>query len=123
MELYPLTMCYFIKRAQKCTKLFLIITKQLNFMIFNSFQFIWLFPVIFVGYYLLHALFKNSSKERVRRWGNAFLLIASYGLYIQWNPAYALILLGVTAVTYLTALLIERKEAYGRKKYIIYTGG
>lgn len=92
-------------------------------MIFNSFQFIWLFPVIFVGYYLLHALFKNSSKERVRRWGNAFLLIASYGLYIQWNPAYALILLGVTAVTYLTALLIERKEAYGRKKYIIYTGG
>ena len=24
MELYPLTMCYFIKRTQKCTKLFFL---------------------------------------------------------------------------------------------------
>ena len=28
LELYPLTMCYFIERTQKCTKLFLIITKN-----------------------------------------------------------------------------------------------
>jgi len=41
---------------------------------------------------------------------------------MQWKPAYALLLLGVTAVTYLFALLIERKRAYGRKRYIVASG-
>ena len=35
-----------------------------------------------------------------------YLLLVSYLLYIQWRPAYALVLLGVTAVTWLTALLV-----------------
>lgn len=50
------------------------------------------------------------------------LLTVSYGLYAQWNVAYTLILLGVTAVTYLFALLIEAKEAYLRKRYMITCG-
>lgn len=50
------------------------------------------------------------------------LLAVSYGLYMQWKPAYAVLLLGVTAVTYGSALLIEKRQAYGQKKYIIGSG-
>lgn len=88
-------------------------------MIFNSFQFLWLFPIIFVVYWGCSLLAKG---EDLRKLSNGLLLIASYLLYMQWNPAYALLLLGVTAVTYLCALLIEKRNAFGRKKYIIVSG-
>ena len=94
--------------AQKCT-----------FMIFNSFQFLWLFPIIFGIYYLTSNLFNGRTKNRV---SNTLLLVISYLLYMQWNPAYTLILLGVTLCTYYTAIIIEDKKAYGNKKYIITAG-
>ncbi len=71
-------------------------------MIFNSFNFIVLFPLIFLLYY---AIPLSYGKAR-----NMFLLVVSYILYIQWKPAYALILLGVTAVTYMTALKVEKAK-------------
>ncbi|MCD8289911.1 MAG: MBOAT family protein, partial [Prevotella sp.] len=88
-------------------------------MIFNSFQFLWLFPLIFIGYYVLENLpwLKDETKHRVT---NFALIVVSYGLYMQWKLAYALILLGVTAVTYLSALVITKKQAFGKKKYIIF---
>lgn len=88
-------------------------------MIFNSFQFIWLFPLIFLAYWGCSLLAKGES---LRRLSNGLLLVVSYLLYMQWCPAYALLLLGVTAVTFLSALLIEKRHAYGRKKYIILSG-
>ncbi len=69
-------------------------------MIFNSFNFIVLFPFIFLLYYAIPA-----GHGRAR---NLFLLTVSYLLYVQWKPAYALVLLGVTAVTWLAALLLEK---------------
>lgn len=92
-------------------------------MIFNSFQFIWLFPLIFIGYYLLSYLFSGKFPERQRKISNVLLLIISYGLYAQTNMAYTLILLGVTLVTYLFALLIERCDTNKRKKHLIACGG
>ena len=71
-------------------------------MIFNSFNFIVMFPLIFLLYYAIPAKY---SKAR-----NMFLLIVSYLLYLQWKPVYALILLGVTAVTYYSALLVEKTK-------------
>ena len=68
-------------------------------MIYNSLNFIVLFPLIFLLYYLV-----PSKYQKVR---NLFLLIVSYLLYINWKPVYALILLGVTLVTYLFARWIE----------------
>ena len=65
-------------------------------MIFNSFNFIVLFPLIFLLYYVIPA---KNCKAR-----NMFLLLVSYLLYLQWKPVYALLLLGVTAVTYYSAL-------------------
>ena len=49
-----------------------------------------------------------------------FLLAVSYLLYLNWKPVYALILLGVTLVTYYSARVIERNE---RKKQIMILGG
>lgn len=66
-------------------------------MLFNTFEFIWLFPLVSCVYYFFS--WKN--------WGNIILLIISYGLYIQWKPVYALVLLWVTAITYLFAIFIN----------------
>lgn len=72
-------------------------------MIYNSFFFIICFPLIFLLYYLIPAKY-----QKVR---NMFLLVVSYLLYLNWKPVYALILLGVTGISYLTALGIEKKKS------------
>lgn len=89
-------------------------------MSFNSFEFIWLFPIIFCVYYAVTC--RKSIMEKCPKLGNYLLLIISYGLYIKVKPVYALILLWVTAVTYFSAIVIEKKEAYGRKKYLVASG-
>ncbi len=82
-------------------------------MIFNSFQFLWLFPIIFVIYYLVNSIRKTVSPK----YSNLLLLFISYALYVQWNPVYALVLLGVTAITYCGALALESHE--DKKKIIV----
>ena len=82
-------------------------------MIFNSFNFIILFPLIFLLYYLIPARFHKGR--------NAFLLIVSYLLYVNWKPVYALILLGVTLVTYGSARLLSIRES--RKRIVVLGGG
>ena len=74
--------------------------KEMQRMIFNSFNFIVLFPLIFLLYYAIPAKY-----GKIR---NMYLLLVSYLLYLQWKPVYALILVGVTAVTYYSALLVEK---------------
>lgn len=90
-------------------------------MIFNSFQFIWLFPLIFLVYYGFVAIV-NKNFKHMSALGNYLLIVISYGLYLQWNPQYALILLGITLLTYIFALLIEKKAAYKKKKYLVAIG-
>ena len=71
-------------------------------MIFNSFNFIVLFPLIFLLYYAIPAKYGKAR--------NTFLLCVSYLLYLQWKPVYVLILLGVTAVTFFTALAVTKSK-------------
>ena len=71
-------------------------------MIFNSFSFIVLFPLIFLLYYAIPAKY---GKLR-----NMYLLFVSYLLYLQWKPVYAIVLLAVTAVTYFAALLVVKAK-------------
>ena len=68
-------------------------------MIFNSLNFIVLFPFIFLLYYAIPARYGKAR--------NLFLLLVSHLLYLQWKPVYALVLLGVTLVTYQAALLLD----------------
>lgn len=81
-------------------------------MIYNSFNFIVLFPLIFLLYYVIPARYQKGR--------NVFLLLVSYMLYLNWEPVYALILLGVTLITYYSARLIENNE---KKKLIVVLGG
>lgn len=80
-------------------------------MIYNSFLFIVCFPLIFLLYYLIPAKYQKGR--------NIFLLVVSYILYINWKPVYALILLGVTGITYLSALQIERNREHAKRTMII----
>ena len=61
-------------------------------MIYNSLNFLILFPVIFLAYYLIPVKYQKGR--------NLFLLITSYLLYINWKPAYVLVLFGVTLITF-----------------------
>jgi len=72
-------------------------------MLFNSVSFLLFFPaVLMVNYVLPH---------RVRY---LWLLAASYYFYMCWNPAYALLMLTSTAITYLSGLMLGRTRAGSR---------
>lgn len=77
-------------------------------MLLNSFLFVCLFPLLCIVYYALPV-----------RWGNArnlFLLLSSYFIYLNWKPTFALVLLGITALTYSFALRLELSQYDGGGK-------
>ena len=71
-------------------------------MIFNSFDFWIIFPFIFFLYWLIP--YRKPLAKKI------FLITVSYLLYINFKPVYALLLLGVTFITYAGALLIEKAD-------------
>lgn len=81
-------------------------------MLFNTFEFLWLFPLIFGIYYVV-------PRGKLQ---NFFLLLVSYGLYLKWKPIYALILLWVTFITYLTARIIDEKHLILKRNSIFVFG-
>lgn len=81
-------------------------------MVFNSFYFIVLFPLIFLLYYVIPAKY-----QKVR---NFFLLLTSYALYISWNPAYVLVLLGVTLITYGGGYLFNKQTENKKRCGLIW---
>lgn len=85
-------------------------------MTFNSFTFLWVFPLVFVMYYLFLKIYNKN------RLPNYILLFISYALYAKSDPVWCLYLLAITAITYLCARIIERKEAYGKRRYILIGG-
>lgn len=88
-------------------------------MIFNSIQFIWTLPAIFLIYYLVVL---NFSAKKSLRFGNVLLVIISYCLYLQWDIKYVFILFGITLTTYLFALLFESKFEHGRRHKLLVCG-
>ena len=80
-------------------------------MIFNSFAFLLFFPAVLLGYYLLP--FKY-------RW--VFLLAASYYFYISWKIDLIYLILLTTAISYASALIIEKTANQKIKKaFLIIT--
>ena len=71
-------------------------------MIFNSIQFIVLYPLLFLLYYVIPARWLKAR--------NIYLLLLSYILYMQWKPVYALVLMAVTAVTFYSAIWVGRSR-------------
>lgn len=71
-------------------------------MSFNSFSFWFVFPFIFGLYWLIPA--------KYNLWRKIFLVFASYLLYMSWKPASAIILLGVSLITYWGGHLLENSD-------------
>lgn len=80
-------------------------------MLFNSQLFAVFLTAVFLLYYILPARF---------RW--VFLLLASYGFYINLHAAYGLLLFFSTLLTFLLALRLE-KAPNQKKKRLCLTGG
>lgn len=76
-------------------------------MIFNSFSFWIVFPLIFAFYWLI-----PSKYAQCKKW---FLILVSYLLYMNWKPVYALILFGVTLITFYGAKAITHSDDDRRK--------
>lgn len=86
-------------------------------MLFNSFNFWIVFPFIFAVYWIIPVKYTSAKK-----W---FLILASYLLYMNFKPAYAPILLGITVVTYVVALYLESPITSAhikRRRIIVWTG-
>lgn len=81
-------------------------------MAFNSFNFWLVFPLIFLIYWAI-----PSKYIRVR---NGYMLALSYLLYMNWRPSFAIVLVGVTLVTYIGAILCE-KQLKGKLICVIFT--
>lgn len=70
-------------------------------MSFNSWQFLIFLPLVILIYWLLPHKF---------RW--AWLLLASYFFYAVFSPWLSFLILGTTIVSYLGAILIEKKPRF-----------
>lgn len=85
-------------------------------MLFNSFPFLLFFPITALLYYLI---------PNKLRW--EYLLLVSYGFYMNWNPSYALLLLFVTIVSYIVSISISKSKEKKTKRftndryYILYS--
>ena len=79
-------------------------------MLFNSFPFLLFFPITALLYYLI---------PNKLRW--EYLLLVSYGFYMNWNPSYALLLLFVTIVSYIVSISISKSKEK-KQKGLLTTG-
>ncbi|MCR5590984.1 MAG: MBOAT family protein [Lachnospiraceae bacterium] len=69
-------------------------------MLFNSLQFAIFLPIVFALYWMLPDRF---------RW--ILLLAASYWFYMSWNPAYVVLILFATAVSFASGIVMERSSS------------
>ena len=78
-------------------------------MLFNTLEYFIFLPIIFIIYWWV-----NDKSLKIQ---NILLLVASYYFYMSWNPVHGILLLAVTAVTYLGARLLQRMDCeQGKKK-------
>lgn len=71
-------------------------------MLINSLEFAIVFPVVFIFYWII--------PNRYNKYRNLFLLVVSYLLYMNWKPAFAFVLLGVTIITYFGGRILQLSD-------------
>lgn len=81
-------------------------------MLFNTLKFLLVFPLIFGVYW--------SVPAKYNLWRKWFLILASYLLYMNWKPAYALVLLGITIVTYVGGRWIDGQLVAKKKNRLVW---
>ena len=84
-------------------------------MAFNDFKFWVIFPVIFAVYWTIPL--------KWNQWRKVWLLIVSYLLYMNWKPAFAIVLLVVTLITYYGGLSLDSQENMNKsnkRKHLVW---
>ena len=79
-------------------------------MLFNSFAYVIFLPIVFALYWIL--------KDQYR-W--ILLLLASYFFYMCSGPQYGILIFGVTLVSYLAAIVIDKHSDKRKKAVLIGT--
>ena len=77
-------------------------------MLFNSFAFLIFFPIVVLIYFLINHKYRSL-----------FLLLASYYFYMNWMPAYAILIFSSTIITWFCAIQIEKTEIKKRKLFLL----
>ncbi len=70
-------------------------------MLFNSIDFLIFFPITTIIYFII--------PKKIRY---IWLLLSSYYFYMGWNAKYAILLFGVTTITYLSGILMDKIEKF-----------
>lgn len=81
-------------------------------MLFNSFKFLLIFPLIFAIHWAI--------PTKYNQWRKLFLILVSYVLYMNFKPAFALVLLGVTLVTYGGGYLLDAQRVTNKIKHLAW---
>lgn len=79
-------------------------------MLFNSSDFLIFFPIVVTLYFLIPHKYRYI-----------WIFLTSYYFYMCWNPIYSLLLLGITGITYLCALGLEKTKGKSRNLSFILT--
>ena len=77
-------------------------------MLFNSMAYAFFLPVVFILYHCLPHRY---------RW--ILLLVASYWFYMSWNPAYVVLILFTTCVSYFCGILLEKQAAVHARRLVL----
>jgi alginate O-acetyltransferase complex protein AlgI len=72
-------------------------------MLFNSFTYLVFLPIVVLLYWLLPERFRTT-----------LLLVASYVFYMNWMPAYGLLILALTLVNYALGIAIDKHREKGK---------
>lgn len=80
-------------------------------MLYNSFTFLLFFPIVALLYYIVP-----------KQWKWLYVILVSYWFYANWNPTFVLLMAGITLVTYVGALIIEKTglEQVSRRKTVLW---
>lgn len=76
-------------------------------MLFNSFEFLFFLPVVFLLYWFVFTR---------RRWQNLLVVMASYVFYGWWDWRFLLLIILTSLTSYASGLLIERYEGHRRRR-------
>ncbi len=71
-------------------------------MLFNSFNFLFFLPIVFVLYW--HVFQRNL------RWQNLFVVVASYVFYGWWDWRFLLLIVFTSLCSYTSGILLEKNE-------------
>ena len=78
-------------------------------MLFNSFEFLLFFPIVFLLYWFVFS--KNKSTQ------NIFLLISSYIFYSFWDWRFSFLLAFSTILDYSSGIIIDNATSFDKKKF------